>query len=85
MTLEENGARRYTFPDGIVIIGEDLKIYSSAALAAMKGSTFAVVATNHDNLIIPPALRNRSHDLTVEEVIRKDLISHLDCDGFFID
>lgn len=85
MTLEEDSARRYTFPDGIVIIGEDLKIYSSAVLSAMKGSTFAVVATNHDNLIIPPALRNRSHYLTVEEVIRKDLISHLDCDGFFID
>ena len=86
MTLTDNaGTRHYTFPDGIVVIGEDLKIYSSAMLAGAKGGTFAVVAAGWQTLNIPPALRQKSHYRTVESVIGKDMISHLDDGTFFLD
>lgn len=86
MTLETaQGERKYTFPDGIVVFAEDLQICSSAMLEGRIGSRFAVVATKHHNLIIPPGLRHRQGYKTIEGVIKKDMIKYLDDGGFFLD
>jgi DUF917 family protein len=87
MTLESaDGSRKYTFPDGIVLIGEnDKRPYSSAMLNKHLGEKFFVIATKHENLVIPTGLRYRHSYEMVEEILNQDMIKYLDHDGFFLD
>jgi len=88
MTMESmsDGKRKYTFPDGMAVIGEsDMKLYSSAMLKDHDGEAFYVIATSHSNLVIPTGLRYRNSYNKVEEILKKSMISYLDHDGFFLD
>lgn len=92
MTLEaQDGQRMATFPDGLMIIGSDRKAYSSAMLArAVEDGTadalkFSVVVTGHRNLKIPTGLRYRGGYHTCENILKKDMISFLDKESFFLD
>ena len=92
MTMDdEDGKRISTFPDGIMIIGSDRKAYSSAMLArAVEDGTasemeFSIVITDYRNLKIPTGLRYRGGYVTCENILHREMISHLDQDGFFLD
>ena len=91
MTLEADGKRISTFPDGIIFIGEDRKAYSSAMLAAaaaegrLEDKKFILIVTPHGNLMIPTGVRYRDAYDTIEKTINKDMISYLEKDELFID
>ena len=86
MTVEtNNGIRKATFPDGIILIGEDGRPYSSAMLSDCKGKKFTLLATSYKNLKIPAGLRHRNGYRTVESILNQEMISFLDRDQFFLD
>ncbi|MGN1143968.1 MAG: DUF917 family protein [Anaerovoracaceae bacterium] len=86
MTMETaDGIRKFTFPDGMALIGEDLIPYSSAMIDGKEGQHFFVIATGHENLKIPTGLRYREGYRTVEDILKKDMIKYLDNGTFFLD